>query len=178
MKANVLLSSCLALTLLSACAPQMPPPGPAPAPRPVATAAPAPQTAPRITADWRDAPLTAGSWRWSVVSGQSTASFGLAGRPPLVELTCITKGTVRLTHAGGLAGGAPVGVTTSAGTFPLASDPVAAGASGISITLPARAPVLDAMAFSRGRFVIEVAGLAPSYLPAWTEVSRVVEDCR
>jgi hypothetical protein len=58
------------------------------------------------------------------------------------------------------------------------SDPAAPGASGVTVTLPARAPVLDAMAYSRGRFVVEVAGLTPSYLPAWPEVARVVEDCR
>jgi hypothetical protein len=34
------------------------------------------------------------------------------------------------------------------------------------------------MAFSRGRFAIETAGLPTLYVPSWPEVSRVVEDCR
>jgi hypothetical protein len=41
-----------------------------------------------------------------------------------------------------------------------------------------RDPLLDAMAFSRGRFRVEVAKLPPLYLPSWPEVSRVIEDCR
>ncbi len=102
----------------------------------------------------------------------------MAGQPALLQLTCLTKGTVQLTHAGTTTSAVPLGVTTSAGTFPLMSDPLVAGASGVTVTLPAGAPVLDALAYSRGRFVIEVAGLAPSYLPAWPEVARVVEDCR
>ena len=48
------------------------------------------------------------------------------------------------------------------------------GAAG----LPARDPLLDAMAFSKGRFAVEVAGLPTLYLPSWIEVSRVIEDCR
>jgi hypothetical protein len=38
--------------------------------------------------------------------------------------------------------------------------------------------VLDAIAFSRGRFAIEVGGLSPLAIPNWNEISRVVEDCR
>ena len=48
----------------------------------------------------------------------------------------------------------------------------------IALTLPSRDPVLDAMAFSRGRFAVETAGLPTLYVPSWTEVSRVIEDCR
>ncbi|RZM31641.1 MAG: hypothetical protein EOP67_31935, partial [Sphingomonas sp.] len=44
--------------------------------------------------------------------------------------------------------------------------------------LAATDPLLDAMGFSRGRFVIEQAGAAPLVLPAWAEIERVTEDCR
>jgi hypothetical protein len=44
--------------------------------------------------------------------------------------------------------------------------------------LGARDPLLDAMAFSKGRFAVEVTGLPMLYLPAWPEVTRVIEDCR
>lgn len=176
MKANVLLPVCLALAVLSACAPKAAPP--APAPRPIAIPAPAPQAVPRPARDWRDVPLTAGTWTWTIAAARSTASFGLAGQVPLVQLTCLTKGTVQLAHLGAAASPIPLGITTSSGTFPLMSDPVSPGASGITATLPAGAAVLDAMAHSRGRFVIDVPGQPPSYLPAWPEVARVVEDCR
>ncbi len=39
-------------------------------------------------------------------------------------------------------------------------------------------PLLDAMAFSRGKFVFAGAGLPDLVLPSWAEVSRVIEDCR
>ncbi|MDG2003332.1 MAG: hypothetical protein P8J20_08375 [Novosphingobium sp.] len=48
----------------------------------------------------------------------------------------------------------------------------------IAVTLPASDPLLDAMAFSRGRFAVETAGLPTLYVPSWPEVSRVIEDCR
>ena len=48
----------------------------------------------------------------------------------------------------------------------------------VTAELPARDPALDAIAFSRGRFALETAGLATLYLPSWPEISRVVEDCR
>ncbi len=44
--------------------------------------------------------------------------------------------------------------------------------------MSARDPLLDAMALSKGRFAVEVEGMRTLYLPAWTEVSRVIEDCR
>ena len=38
--------------------------------------------------------------------------------------------------------------------------------------------LLDAMAITKGRFSVEVEGTDTLYLPAWVEVSRVIEDCR
>jgi hypothetical protein len=34
------------------------------------------------------------------------------------------------------------------------------------------------MAYSRGRFAVEINGLPTLYLPSWAEVGRVIEDCR
>jgi hypothetical protein len=48
----------------------------------------------------------------------------------------------------------------------------------VSVALQSRDPLLDAMAFSRGRFAVEVTGWPTLYVPSWTEVSRVIEDCR
>jgi hypothetical protein len=44
--------------------------------------------------------------------------------------------------------------------------------------VPAQDPLLDAMAFSKGRFAVESAGLATLYVPPYPEVTRVIEDCR
>ena len=56
---------------------------------------------------------------------------------------------------------------------PVRSDPAT-----IVARVPARDPLLDAMAFSKGRFAIEIAGLPTLYAPSWAEVTRVIEDCR
>lgn len=177
MKANVLLPAALGLALLSACAPKPPAPAPTP-PRPVATTVPVPQPAPRPAGDWRDVPLTPGGWTWSNIAGRSMASFGQPGQSALVTLTCITPGTIQLAFARSTGTGAPAGVITTSGTFPLMSDPAAPGPAGATITLAARAPVLDAMAFSRGRFVIELPGQAAAYIPTRPEIARTIEDCR
>jgi hypothetical protein len=50
--------------------------------------------------------------------------------------------------------------------------------AGVELTLPARDPLLDAIAFSRGRFAVAVPGEPTLYVPSWTEISRVIEDCR
>ena len=37
---------------------------------------------------------------------------------------------------------------------------------------------LDAIAYSRGRFIVTVPGMPDLVVPAWPEFTRVVEDCR
>lgn len=44
--------------------------------------------------------------------------------------------------------------------------------------LPASDPLLDQMAFSRGRFMVTAEGGASIVVPAWPEFARVVEECR
>ncbi len=66
-------------------------------------------------------------------------------------------------------------IRTSAMTRALSADP---GGNMLTTRLPANDPLLDAMAFSRGRFAVETAGLPVLIVPSWTEVSRVIEDCR
>ena len=52
------------------------------------------------------------------------------------------------------------------------------GPSYVRYVISARDPLLDAMAFSKGRFAALVSGGPGYYLPAWPEVTRVVEECR
>lgn len=37
---------------------------------------------------------------------------------------------------------------------------------------------LDAIVFSRGRFLVQVKGGGDLVVPAWPEIAKVVEDCR
>jgi hypothetical protein len=34
------------------------------------------------------------------------------------------------------------------------------------------------MALSKGRFAVQTLGLPALYIPAWPEITRVIEDCR
>jgi len=66
-------------------------------------------------------------------------------------------------------------VTTGLGIRALPAIPFE---GGVVSSLSASDPLLDAMAFSRGRFAVQVTGAQALYIPSWTEVSRVIEDCR
>lgn len=153
-----------AVLLASACSQ----PRVVPAPQPGPTATPAPP--PRPAVDWREARATPGDWKWNNAGGRSTARFA-EGQ---FSLRC-EQGSVVLARRGSGEGQVPVSISTSAMSRTLTGT---GSAGGIAVTLNARDPLLDAMAFSRGHFAVEVAGLAPLYVPSWPEVSRVIEDCR
>ncbi len=167
------------LGLLASCAPPPPPP-PAPPPPPRAVQAPVPP-APAAPADWRDAPATPGTWRWSLASGKSVASFANDPAPALVTLTCErAQGLVVLARAvqTAAAEAVPMELTTTSSSHALMSDPGLAAPGWLATPIRAGDPLLDAMAFSRGRFALGAAGQATLYLPSWPEVSRVIEGCR
>lgn len=159
-------------SLLASCSERViPPPTPTPSPRPVPTQPPAP--ARPIAQNWRDAPITPGDWSWSSEGGQSVARF--AGG--VLTIRCDrARGAITLERAGAAAGPEPMTVTTTSGTRTLSAVPQSGPA--LAVTLPPADPVLDAMIFSRGRFVIDTPSLGAIYVPSWTEVSRVTEDCR
>lgn len=56
--------------------------------------------------------------------------------------------------------------------------PVDNGTPYITIELPVRDAALDAMGYSRGRFIVEGGALPTLVVPAWAEILRVAEDCR
>lgn len=166
----------------SCAAPRPAPVQPAPpAPRPVAVQTPAPPPAPlpRPPANWIDQPATPGDWSWGIVAGRSTASYGQPGMAPLVTLACDKgDGEVWISRVGTGTGHVPAALSTTTGTRPLVSDPELSTPGRVTIAIRAKDPILDAIAFSRGRFAFDLAGNAPLYLPSWPEVSRVIEDCR
>lgn len=159
------------LLLLAGCAT----PGPAPIvkPAPVVTPAPPPTPAPApLAADWNDWPYTAGDWRYLQQPGSSAASFG-AGMEARLTLRC-DHFTHRVQFIGVL--DAAVTVRTTSMTRTIAPTRVA-GNPPYAVMLAANDPLLDAIAFSRGRFVVEQGG-QPLVLPPYAEVGRVIEDCR
>jgi hypothetical protein len=179
---TALLAAALA-AMAASCAPPRqtpaPAPPPPPAPRAVAGTAPAPAPALRPPANWIDMPATPGDWTWGIVAGRSTASYGRPGMVPLVTLACDKgDGEVWISRVGTGTGHVPAALSTTTGTRPLVSDPELSSEGRITIAVRATDPVLDAIAFSRGRFAFDLAGNQPLYLPSWPEVGRVIEDCR
>jgi hypothetical protein len=169
------------MALLAACAsPPPPPPPPAPVARPAPPAPPPPAPLPPPPADWRDLAQTPGTWSWSLVEGRSRASFGQPGTAPLAWIECHRPvATVFLARSG--SGGeqhVPLAITTTTGTRPLLSEPLISPPGWLVAELKAGDPVLDAIAFSRGRFTFDAAGQPMLALPSWAEVARVIEDCR
>jgi hypothetical protein len=157
------------------------PPKPAPAP-PSAPARPAPALAAAPPQqDWRDVPLTPGTWVWRGGQGTgSIAQFGLAGQPALFALRCdFGTRAVVFSRAGTAGPGAQaMSFTTSFGPFALAASDGGGQPPAIVAQAQARDPRLDQLAFSRGRFLVDMAGQPRLVLPAWPEVARVIEDCR
>ena len=192
--ATALIAALPLALLLSACA-SAPAPPPAPLPSPAAVA-PRPAIAAHAPQDWRDAPLAEGEWHWARQGDTSVARFGAAGQAPLLILRCIrSAGQVALllatppmaplapdTSHSPVTGSSQTSMTiiTSNLTRPLLANPAGRDddTTGLSIAILARDPLLDEIAFSRGRWRIEAEGLPPLTVPSWPEVARVVEDCR
>ncbi|MEO0032918.1 MAG: hypothetical protein RIS94_2676 [Pseudomonadota bacterium] len=87
--------------------------------------------------------------------------------------------TVSLLRPGAAPAAVPASITTSTGVRPLGATPVTGSEPAqLAIDFAANDRQLDAMAFSRGRFTLEINGLPTLVLPAWAEIGRVIEDCR
>ena len=178
----------LALTFgLAACIPApAPSPAPAPTPSPVQTAAPTPTPAPppvtraSIPAMWADQRQTAGNWTYGAdpdVTISYFAESGTENTAPFLLLCDLTSKQILIGRRGNpdarrmMVATETVTRTLNAQLMPRSSGIVAA-------ELPANDALFDAMAITRGRFAIAVDGTPNLYLPAWAEVTRVIEDCR
>ncbi|CAN5559628.1 hypothetical protein BH10PSE14_BH10PSE14_44300 [soil metagenome] len=159
------------------------PPRTAPAPpRPVPTYVPAPAPIPSATPvseDWRDWPVTAGDWVYRQDARGSIAFYGMPGGDAALTLRCDRAAAqifLSKRDAAGVA--APITIRTSTTLRTLAAQPTGGAQPYIAVSLSPRDSLLEAMAFSRGRFIVEQAGQTPLVVPSWAEFGRVVEDCR
>ncbi len=161
------------LALLAACGR----PAPAPSPQPV-TSTPVPRPAPiapPVISNWVDAPATPGTWRHRMAGRESIADFvGTDGRQ-LFQLICTQDRDMMMARIGMARDARMITVRTRTLQQSLTAD---AGENSVSTTLNPRDPLLGAMAYSRGRFAVEVPGLSALYLPSWPEVTRVIDDCQ
>lgn len=52
------------------------------------------------------------------------------------------------------------------------------GAIATTVRFAANDALLDAIIFSRGKFLVAAADVPDLMLPPWPEIARVIEDCR
>ena len=129
------------------------------------------------TLDLSAATPIVGNWTYSSAADGSEAVFVNASPQPQFFVHC-TRAARRITIAKPAAGAAPfLNLWTSAQTrnLPASFNPAT---MRISADVSAYDPLLDAIAFSRGRFGVSVSGAPALVLPAWAEPARVIEDCR
>lgn len=173
------LSVWLSLALVGGCVPvgpkarPLPPPSTTAAPREL----PAPQS--QTQQAWDVAPLAAGDWTYSQDGDGTVASFGAAGAPAQLVLRCHPGAhEILVSRIGASAPSATMIIRTSAGVLSWNAVTAPDDPGRIVATRPASDPGFDWIAYSRGRFSVEVEGMARLVVPAWAEVSRVIEDCR
>ena len=164
----------LATAALASCIPAprgAPPPA---APPPVAPS-PAPLAPAPLAADWNDWPRTPGNWFYRRYDGRSSATFGIPDQADLV-LSCDGAGRVLVNRPGSARGALTVRTSSLTRTLPV--EPLGPAGTAVGATLAATDPLLDAIAFSRGRFTVEQAGAPSLVLPPQAEIGRLIEDCR
>jgi len=154
-----------------------PPPPEPPRPRPTFAPPPLPLPPPPAPADWRDWPVTPGTWTYARDTRGSRALFGVANAAARLVMRCdLAERRVNLSRGG--SSPAPLAVLTSSTTRAVPVRTIGGAAPSVAAAFAPNDPLLDAMAFSRGRFAIEQAGAPPLVVPAWAEIGRVIEDCR
>lgn len=179
---------------LAACVPPSAEPTPVPSPTPTPVATPTPTPTPVAQPDdaplqvvapsfdnWMDAPQTPGDWEYTSDPGETLAVFGTGRSSDTVELIirCDRQSRrVGIARRGVAQGQVEMLVRTETQDRRLTAGPVSTARPLVVTELAASDPLLDAIAFSKGRFAVDVAGVEPIYVPAWPEITRVVEDCR
>jgi hypothetical protein len=173
---TLILTSTLMLAACSAPQPApVPQPKPQPAPPPIVQAAPMPQ---RQSADWLDWPLEKGTWAYRTDERGSLALFGPAGANATVTIRCEkVRARIFLSVAGNRASG-NFTIRTSSSLKSFVPAQASSEPPYVAAEIAPTDPILDAIAFSRGRFAIEVGGLRSIALPNWSEIATVIEDCR
>lgn len=153
----------------------------APAPTPTATPTPTPVAtlaAPEYR-NYLDAPQTQGTWRYIAESNETFALFGTAIENSQFIIRCeLQSRKVGIGRFGVEAGSALMRIRTETREGMFDATGRDSGQPLVAAELDANDPLLDAMAITKGRIAVETAGMPTLYLPAWAEVTRVIEDCR
>lgn len=173
---------CALLLIAAACSAPPPPTAPAPAPKapPPVSAAPVTPVVQQPTGSWLDWDIAPGVWVYRQDSRGSIALFGEAGRDALVTLRCDTARRQLYLARADESGRNPGSFTVRSHAMMKNYSAAATGATPpyVAIALAPNDNLLDAIAFTRGRIAIEAAGQQHIAIPIWSEVPRVIDDCR
>jgi hypothetical protein len=157
------------------------PQAPAPPPPPPKAARPLPVVTQPRPSNWEDWRATPGDWAYRKDARGTVALFGPPGANALFVIRCDQAASrVYLSRAGRI----PVGqsgqmsIRTSSTARTLSAGNSSESPPYVAAELVASDRLLDAMAHSRGKFVISVPCADDLIVPTWAEFARVVEDCR
>ena len=154
-----------------------PPQAPEVAPAPIVKPSPRPTVPPApLAVDWNDWPFTPGDWAYRRDDRGSVALFGAIGGDAAMTLRCDRARATLYLSVRGPTANATVRTTTINRVLSL--QPTGGDANYAATALETGDLLLDAMAFSRGRFVVERTGQSPLVVPPYAEIGRVIEDCR
>jgi hypothetical protein len=127
--------------------------------------------------DFSTATAAAGSWTYQALPGGSEARFiDTTGTARLILHCTKMSRQVNISHTSAIPAPSMFVWTSSASrNLPVRFEP---NAMRVTADLSAFDPLLDAIAFSRGRVAIVMAGGLPLVVPAGPEAARTIEDCR
>ena len=165
----------VSLAMLSGCV--APPPAAPPASRlPVQRPTLTPPAAPTTTTTSGESAVSPGIWTYGTDARGSRAMFGQPNRDAAIVLRC-DRAARRIFVS--VPGSAPDTLTLRATSTvrDFAARPTGSSPAYVAVDIAPTDPILDALAFSRGRFTVAL-GARQMAVPAWPEFTRVVEDCR
>ena len=116
-----------------------------------------------------------GTWVYAAVTGGSAATFSSAATQLVVSCARASRQVAISRSASGAAPFILVWTSAQSRNLPASYNPAT---SRLNASVSAFDPLLDAIAFSRGRAGFSAPNQPTLVVPAWAEVARVVEDCR
>lgn len=150
-----------------------------PTPSPIQTQASAPLPPPQPVLqnvryeNYLDGPQTPGDWSYQ----SGAARFVSPNGQTILTMRCLSgAGAIRLARPLKVAGNAQMTITTE--TVKRVHQTKQSDTEGRYLDLQSGYNLLDAMAITKGRIEIRTDAMPTLYLPAWPEITRVIEDCR
>ena len=129
------------------------------------------------TPDFSTATVAPGAWTYQALPGASEARF--------IDSGGIARLVIRCTRASRQVSFSPTSAVAATSIFVWTSSasrnvPVRFEPNAMRVTADFSAfdPLLDAIAFSRGRVAVTMVGGLSLVVPAWPEAARTIEDCR